>query len=81
MIQMVDKPNMTPISQNRVTLTLKALLNLNVAVYVQVCRLFYVVYILLFSLVLLGYPAITNISAVNQIIRYNGVLAITKTLL
>ena len=34
---------------------------------------------LLFSLDQLGYPAITNIFAVNQIIRYNGVLAITKT--
>ena len=36
-------------------------------------------YIPLFSLVQLGYPAITNIFAVDQIIRYNGVFAITKT--
>ena len=28
---------------------------------------------------LLNYPAITNIFAVNQIIRHNGVFAITKT--
>ena len=33
----------------------------------------------LFSLVQFGYPAITNIFAVNQMIRYNGVFAITKT--
>ena len=30
-------------------------------------------------LVIVNYPAITNIFAINQIIRYNGVLAITKT--
>ena len=74
MIQMVDRPNTTPIGQDRETLTFKALLYLNVAVHAQVCRLFCVVYIPLISLVLLGYPAITNIFAVNQIIRYNGVL-------
>ena len=50
-IQMVDKPNTTPSDQDRETLTFKALLNLNVAVYWQVCRLFCVVYIPLFSLV------------------------------
>ena len=38
-----------------------------------------VVYIPLFSLVQLGYPAITNIFVVNQIICYNGIFAITKT--
>ena len=40
-------------------------------------RVFYVVYIPLFSLVQLGHPAITNIFVVNQIIRYNenGVFA------
>ena len=79
MIQMADKPNTTRIGQDRETLTFKALLYLNVAVYAQVCRLFWVVYIPLFSLVQLGYPAITNIFVVNQIIRYNGVFAITKT--
>ena len=51
MIQMVDKPNTTPIGQDRETVTFKALLYLNVAVHAQVCRLFYVVYIPLFSLV------------------------------
>ena len=76
---MVDKPNTTPIGQDRETLTSKALLYLNVTVHAQVCRLFCVVYIPLFSLVQLGYPAITNISVVNQIIRYNGVFAIMKT--
>ena len=45
MIQMADKPNTTRIGQDRETLTFKALLYLNVAVYVQVCRLFWVVYI------------------------------------
>ena len=45
MIQMVDKPNTTPIGQDRETLTFKALLYLNVAVHAQVCRLFCVVYI------------------------------------
>ena len=61
------------------TLTFKALLYLNVAVHAQVCRLFCVVYTPLFSLVQLGYPAITNIFAIKQVIRYNGVVAITKT--
>ena len=51
MIQMVDRPNTTPIGQDRETLTFKALLYLNVAVHAQVCRLFCVVYIPLFSLV------------------------------
>ena len=76
MIQIVDRPNMTPIGQERETLTFKALL-LNVTVHAQVCRLICVVYISLFSLVQLGSPAITL--TVNQIIRYNGVFAITKT--
>ena len=78
-IQMVDKPNTTSIGQDSETLTFKALLYLSVAVHGQVCRLFCVVYIPLFSLVQLGYPAITNIFVVNQIIRYSGVFAITKT--
>ena len=51
MIQMVDKPNTTPIGQDRETLTFKALLYLSVAVHAQVCRLFCLVYIPLFSLV------------------------------
>ena len=78
MIQMVDKPNKTPIGQDSENLTFEAFLYLNVAVHARVCRLFCVVYIPLFSLVHLGYPAITNIFVVNQIIRYNGVFAITK---
>ena len=61
MIQMVDKPNTTPIGQDRETLTFKALLYLNVAVHTQVCRLFCVVYIPLFSLVQLGYPALLKL--------------------
>ena len=36
------------------------------------------VYIPLFSFVQLGYPAITNIFVVNQIIRYNEVFDITN---
>ena len=79
MIQMVDKANTSLIGQDGKTLTFKALLYSNVAVHVQVCRLFCVVYIPLLSLVQLGYPAITIFFAVNQIIRYNGVFAITKT--
>ena len=51
MIQMVDKPDTTPIGQDRETLTFKALVYLDVAVHAQVCRLFCVVYIPLFSLV------------------------------
>ena len=51
LIQMFDKPNTTPIGQDRETLTFKALLYLDVAVHVQVCRLFCVVYIPLFNLV------------------------------
>ena len=81
MIQMVDKPNTTHIGQDRENLTFKVLPYLNVAVHVQVCRLFCVVFIPLFSLVQLGYPAITNIFVVNQIICYSGVFAIMKTLL
>ena len=79
MIQMVDKPNKTPIGQDKENLTFEASLYLNVAVHAQVCRLFPLVYIPLLSLVHLGYPAITNIFVVNQIIRYNRVFAITKT--
>ena len=44
MMQMVDKPNTTHIGQHRETLTFKALLYLNIALNVQVCRLFFVVY-------------------------------------
>ena len=44
MIQMVDRPNTTPSSQDRRTLTLKALLYLNVAVYVHACGLFCALY-------------------------------------
>ena len=82
MIQMVDNPSTTPIGQDRETSTFKALLYLNVAVHAQVCRLFCVS-----SLVQLGYPAVSNIFVLNilylffifnQIIRYNGVLAITN---
>ena len=62
---MVANPNTTPIGQDRETLTFKALLNLNVAVHAQVCRLFCVGYIPLFSLIQLGYPTITNIFVVN----------------
>ena len=79
MIQMIAESNTTPIGQDRETLTFKAFLYLYVAVHAQVCRLFCVVYIPLFSLVQLAYPAITNIFVVNQMIRYNGVFAITKT--
>ena len=79
MIKMADRPNMTPAGQDRETLTFKALLYLKVAVHAQARRLFCVVYIPLFSFVHLGYLAITNIFAINQIIRYNGVFAITKT--
>ena len=50
MIQMVDKPNTTPIGQDKETLTFKALLYLNLTVHAQVCRLLCVVYIPLFSL-------------------------------
>ena len=73
MIQMVDRPNTTPIGHDRETLTFKALLYLNVAVHAQVYGLICLVYIPLFSLVQLGYPAVTNIFAVNQIIRYNAI--------
>ena len=51
MVQMVDKPNTTPIGQDRETLTFKALLYLNAAVHMQVCTLFCMVYVPLFNLV------------------------------
>ena len=57
MIQMVDKANTSLIGQDGETLTFKALLYSNVAVHVQICRLFCVVYIPLLSLVQLGYLA------------------------
>ena len=44
LIQMVDRPNTAPISQDRKTLTLKALLYLYVAVYVHACQLFCALY-------------------------------------
>ena len=50
-IQMIDRPNATPIGQDRETLAFKALLYLNVAVYAQVCRLFCVMYMPLLDLV------------------------------
>ena len=79
MIRMVDKPNTTPIGQETENLIFKALVYLNVAVHAQVGGLFCVVYIPLFNLVQLGYPAITNIFAVNQqIIHYNGVFTLRR---
>ena len=71
MIQMVDKLNTTPIGQDRETLTFKALLYLIVAVHMQVRGVYPIVH--------LGYPAITNIFVVNQIIRYNRVFVVAKT--
>ena len=56
MIQMVDKPNTTPVGQDRETLSFKALLYLNVAVNAQVCRL--CVLRGVYPIVQLGYPAI-----------------------
>lgn len=47
---MVDKPSTTAIGQDKETLTFRALLYLNVAVYAQVCKLFFVVHMLLFHL-------------------------------
>ena len=58
-MQKIDRPNTTPI------LVKIGKPYLNVAVHVQVCRLFCLVYIPLFSLVQLGYPAITNTFVVN----------------
>ena len=52
MIQMFDKPNTTPIGQDRETLTFKALLYLDVSLYVLRD---------VYPIVQLGYPAITNI--------------------
>ena len=51
MIQMVDRPNTTPFGQDRESLIFKALLYLNVTVHAEICRLFCVVYMPLFSLV------------------------------
>ena len=68
---------MTPIHQDRETLTFKALLYLNVAVHEQVCRLFCLVHVFT---VQLGYTPLSQIFFfVNQIFCYNGVFAITKT--
>ena len=48
---LIGQTQLTPISQDRETLTFRALLYLNVAVCAQVCRLFCVVYMTLFGLV------------------------------
>ena len=51
MMQMVHRPNTTPVGQDRKTLTFKLCqLYLNVDVYAQVCRLFFLVHIPLFDL-------------------------------
>ena len=42
-------------------------------------NVFYVQYWIFGNFYLLTYPNLTNIFAVNQIILYNGVFAITKT--
>ena len=47
---MVDRSTTTPVGKDRETLTLKALLNLNVTVHEQVCRVFCVVYMPFFGL-------------------------------
>lgn len=49
-MQMVDRPNTAPVGQDRETLTFRGLLYLNVAVYAQVCKLFFVVHMLLLDL-------------------------------
>ena len=75
MIQMTDKPNTTPVGQGRETLTFNSLLYLNVAVHTKSvdCSEWCIS-----RIGQLGYPAITNIFVVNQIIHYNGVFAMTN---
>ena len=77
MIQMVDQKNATPIGQDRETLTLKALLYWDVVVHAQFCRLFFVRGV--YPIVQFGNPAFTNIFVVDQIFRFNGVFAVSKT--
>ena len=69
---MVDKANTTPIlhGQDRETLTFKALLYLNVAVVDLACCI---------SHCSAWLPHYNEYFCCNQIIRYNRVLAITKT--
>ena len=76
---MVDKPNTTPIGQDRETLTFKALLYLNAAAHVQVCILFCMVYIPLLSLVQLGFPAIQQYSIYTRTGALNRMGALTST--
>ena len=85
MIQMVDRPNTTPIGQDRKTLTFKALLYLNVAVYAQVCRLFCVVHIALFGLVQVrpwfrSSMWILSVAGISKILCTSDVVALYKFL-
>ena len=77
MIQTVDKPNSTPVGQDRETLTFKTLLYLNVAVHAHSVDCF--VWYISHCSAWLPHFNKYRIVVVNQIIHYNGVLAIIKT--
>ena len=85
MIEMVDRPNTIPTGQDRETLTFKeALLYLNAALHVQVCRLFGMVYMPLFGLVqarpwLRSSMWILSVTGISKILSTSEVASATRT--
>ena len=77
MIQTVDKPNSTLIGQDRETLNFKTLLYLNVVVHAHSVDCF--AWCIFHCSAWLPHFNEHRIVVVNQIIYYNGVLAIMKT--
>ena len=82
---MVDRPNTTPFGQDRKSLTFKALLYLNVTVHAQVCRLFCVVYMPLFSLVqarpwFRSSMWISSVAGISKILCTSEVAGATRTM-
>ena len=76
MIQIVEyRPNTTPVGHDRRTLTFKAMLYLCSCSHASLLTVLCGVY----HTVQLGYPTITNIFVINQLIRYNGMFSIRKT--
>ena len=79
-MQMIDRPNTTPIDQDRETLTFKALLYLNVAVY----RLFCVVHMPLFKLVQPARPWfrssiwISSVAGISKILCMSEITSATR---
>ena len=70
LMQMVDRPTTIPAGKDSETLTFKALLNLNVAVHAQVCRVFCLVYMPFFGLAQAGPRFRSSICGSHQLPVY-----------